>query len=335
MKFTHPVYISAATQISIQQPLSEEWIDAPVMPEGQYNEAIDPQFKEWLSAGEARRLGKIMKRAVATSAVAMNRSGVDNPDAIITATGLGCVKNTELFLTDLCNNGEQLLKPTQFMQSTHNTIGSLIAILNKCHGYNVTYANGDISTETALLDAATQMQLGDIRTALVGAHDEMTPCYYTLLERIGYYGVDGMVTSGETAVSLMLTDENNDSAICRISDITVLHKASDSKIADTLTKTGEVSCIIAGFNGKADTDLRYKSLIERHYPDSTVLQYKNLFGESMTSSALGIYAAVSILKHGRYPSAMYVAGPSGKSIDSIICLNISGNNIGIVKLTAL
>lgn len=334
MKTSRPIFITTANQISIQQPLCDEWIDNPIEYDGNYHEAIDPQFKEWLSAGEARRLGKIMKRAVATSAVTMQQSSVACPNAIITATGLGCVKNTELFLTDMCTNGEQLLKPTQFMQSTHNTIGSLIAILNKCHGYNVTYANGDISTEIALLDAVTQLELGDIKTALVGAHDEMTPCYYTLLERIGYYGADGMVTSGETAVSFMISDEKNENTLCRLTDIAVYHKPDEKTIAKAMANVQPVSCILAGFNGKPADDNRYTAMINRFFPGVTVLRYKNLFGESMTSSALGIYAAASILEKRRYPTSMYVSGATGSEINDILCLNISGNNLAIVRLTA-
>lgn len=335
MKLTCPVYILSANQISIQQPLSDEWIESPIIIEGAYNEAVDPQFRQWLSPGEARRLGKIMKRAVATSAVTMEQSGVSCPDAIITATGLGCVKNTELFLTDLCNNGEQLLKPTQFMQSTHNTIGSLIAILNKCHGYNVTYAHGDISTENALIDAVTQMELGDITTALIGAHDEMTPNYYTLLERIGYYGLEGMVSSGETAVSFMLSTDVKRSALCRLTDIAAVYRPDSKRLEKILAEMGPADCVIAGMNGRPETDNRYREIISTCFPDATVLRYKNLFGESMTASALGIYAGAKILALGRYPAEMLVSGQASDRFDSIICLNVSGDNIAAVKLSSL
>jgi len=336
MKSREPIYILAANQISIQEPLSNQWLKEPVLYSGDYHEAIDPQFKQWLSPGEARRLGKIMKRAVVTSAITMQESGVTPPDAIITATGLGCVKNTELFLTDLCTNGEQLLKPTQFMQSTHNTIGSLIAILNKCHGYNVTYANGDISTEIALVDAITQLATGDIKTALVGAHDEMTPCYHTLLKRIGYYGVDGMVTSGETAVSMMLSSDNNGRAICKIDDILVIHHPSQQQLERKLSAFGQPDCIIAGFNGKPETDNKYHRLIQTFFPKTDILlQYKNIFGENMTASALGIYASATILANQIYPKEMVVKGQTNTSINDIVCLNINRENIAAIKLSTV
>ena len=68
-----------------------------------------------------------------------------------------------------------MMSPTDFMQSTHNTPGSLISIHLKDHGYNSTYSQGESSLASALLDAFLQLKSGRIRTALVGAHDEITP----------------------------------------------------------------------------------------------------------------------------------------------------------------
>ena len=117
-------------------------------------------------------MSKILKRTVCTSIDALNKSGIDHPDAIITGTGMGCMENSEKFLIDLSRYGESCLKPTLFMQSTHNTISSLIAIILKCYGYNNTYSHKGISFESALLDAWMQIRSGMIRNALIGAHDE-------------------------------------------------------------------------------------------------------------------------------------------------------------------
>ena len=60
------------------------------------------------------------------------------------------------------------------MNSTHNTIGSVVAIKLGCHGYNTTYSHPGRSLLSALEDAAMQIGLGDIDTALVGWYDERT-----------------------------------------------------------------------------------------------------------------------------------------------------------------
>ena len=51
------------------------------------------------------------------------------PDAIITGTGLGCLEDTEKFLTAMVTNKEEFLTPTSFIQSTHNTVSAQIALL--------------------------------------------------------------------------------------------------------------------------------------------------------------------------------------------------------------
>ncbi len=107
------------------------------------------ESKEFIPPMEARRMGKLMKAATLTSMRALRTAGIECPDAIITATAHGMLEFTEKFLEDIDANGEGLLKPTLFMQSTHNTLGSAIAIRTKCHGYNVTYSQGDRSLEWA------------------------------------------------------------------------------------------------------------------------------------------------------------------------------------------
>ena len=115
------VKILSAKQISIQNPLSEEWMENPLSYTEDYVRAVDPDFKQFISAGDARRMGKLLKRALATSLSALQEGGIENPDAIITGTGFGSIENTELFLDALVREGEQLLKPTQFMQSKSAT----------------------------------------------------------------------------------------------------------------------------------------------------------------------------------------------------------------------
>ena len=134
---------------------------------------------------EARRLGKIMKSSLLSSLEALAQAGIEKTDAIITGTMYGCLENSERLLEQLKHEGETMLKPTYFMQSTHNTIGSNIAIKTHCHGYNATYTQGTQSLEWAILDAKLLLQSGKVKTVLVGCHDESTPLFNSLLKRIG------------------------------------------------------------------------------------------------------------------------------------------------------
>lgn len=141
--------------------------------------------KEFIPPMEARRMGKLMKAATLTSMRALKAAGIECPDAIITATANGMLEFTEKFLEDIDANGEGLLKPTLFMQSTHNTLGSAIAIRTKCHGYNITYSQGEDSLKWALRDAERLIKTGKANNVLVGYHDESTPLFQGFAEKLG------------------------------------------------------------------------------------------------------------------------------------------------------
>lgn len=309
---SQPVYVLSAQQISMQQPLSEEWMEQPVIYDVPFTRSLDPSFKEYISPIEARRMGKILKRAIATSKEAMKAAGTETVDAIITGTGYGCIENTEFFLDALSTEGEQLLKPTYFMQSTHNTISSLVAIQTKNHGYNVTYAHKGISFESALQDALLQLQLGKINTALVGGHDEMTETFHHILKKGGVMGQDEE-RCGEAAVSVVL-GRNNDNALCRLTGFKMLHQptpdtvkhAVDNMLQSAGKTKADIDFILTGISGNHQNDQAYLDETKFYFGDKPLLKYKHLFGESFTASGLGFYVAAHCLKAGRVPRTLFV-----------------------------
>ncbi len=140
-------------------------------------------IRRYVKPLEARRMGTLMKSSLLASLEALAQAGIAVPDAIVTATAYGCLDNSERLLAQLHDEGETALKPTLFMQSTHNTLGSNVAIKTGCHGYNVTYTQAGQSLDWALRDARLLLRGGRVRTVLVGCHDERTPLFGPLLER--------------------------------------------------------------------------------------------------------------------------------------------------------
>lgn len=132
------------------------------------------EYKEHLSPMQARRMGPLLKRALVTALKAIKESGVPQPDAIINGTAMGCLDNSEKILDAWEREGDAVSMPTQFMQSTHNTVASLIALHTGNHGYNCTYSHRGASFAAALYDAWLQIGLGDIDTALV-CHNDYLP----------------------------------------------------------------------------------------------------------------------------------------------------------------
>ena len=146
--------------------------------------ANDEDISAFVSGAEARRMTLQTRRLVAAARKALAESGIALPDAIICATQWGCMLQSMRFLQDMIDTNEQQLKPTPFIQSTHNTIASLIAILTNNHGYNATYSQGKQSLACALKDVETQMSLGLIQTALVLEFDEEVEAWDKVLALI-------------------------------------------------------------------------------------------------------------------------------------------------------
>ncbi|GHU68515.1 3-oxoacyl-ACP synthase [Bacteroidia bacterium] len=325
------IYINTIKQISVQKSLSDEWFDAPILYNEQYVRSIDADYKQYFTPNEARRLGKILKRALLVSREAMRESGVQNPGAIITGTGLGCIENTEIFLDKLVREGEELLNPTHFMQSTHNTISSLVAIDAKCHGYNSTYAHKGISFECALQDAFLQLKSAKIKTALVGAHDEMTPAYFTLLKKAGYLGNENQTFAGETAVAMMLSNEKKENTLCKIENV---EKFYGNVGALRATPLRDVDYVMVGINGNPENDNIYFENCKKLFPNIPLLQYKNIFGESYTAPAFAVYAAAICLKNERISEHLLVGTKIFSLPRKILCYNhFEGKNHTFILLT--
>jgi 3-oxoacyl-(acyl-carrier-protein) synthase len=143
-----------------------------------------PAIKQYVRPMEARRMGKLMKSTLLTSLQALKEAEIDMPDAIVTGTYWGSLEYSEKLMRQIID-GDDVFKPTFFMQSTHNTIGSMIAIHLKCHGYNITFTQGAKSLDWALYQAKLLLKSGQCRTVLVGCHDESTPGLNEILEAGG------------------------------------------------------------------------------------------------------------------------------------------------------
>ena len=143
------------------------------------------EIRKYIKPLAARRMGRLMKSSLLSSLKALEQAGVEMPDAVVTGTAYGSLEVSERLLGQLDGGEEESVSPTYFMQSTHNTIGSNIAIKLGCHGYNSTYSQGAKSLEWAIADAELLIRSGKCKTVLVGCHDEATPTLRGMLRSLG------------------------------------------------------------------------------------------------------------------------------------------------------
>jgi len=347
------VYIQGIGNISIQNTFNQTGFPEPVWYNQPYVRCIDPDFKPFISPNESRRMSKVIKRAIASAKASIADSGIEMPDAIISGTGLGCIADTEKFLSAMIDNDEKFLQPTFFIQSTHNTISSQIAINLKCHGHNNTFVHGGISFECALTEALLLFADNKANTALVGGYDEMTPSYFKLLDRIGLWKKEiassaelnqsnsiGTLAS-EGSVSVMLSDKKNEKTYAAIDALEVLYKPEnfETAITDFLIRNGkttmDIDLVILGMNGDVLGDEIYKTAAANLFENKAQAWYKHLSGEYFTSSGFGLWFAASCIKYRMLPTYTALNSKSAGAFQNVLLLNHYQNkNYSLILLSA-
>ena len=165
-------------------------------------------------AAMRRRMSRIVKQGVATAvACAGGVERIAGLDAIITATGWGCLADSERFLRLDCETQEQMLNPTPFIQSTFNTVGAQVALIGGNHAYNTTYVHRSRSFESALLDAMMRLEEGEASQVLVGAYDEETPTQHRIMERMGCWR---RACDGEGCTFVLLTAARTSRSLAKL-----------------------------------------------------------------------------------------------------------------------
>lgn len=315
------IYINGIGAITIQDTLCADW-PAPVSYDRPHVRCIEPQFRDWLDPMATRRMSRIIKRAVVSSEVALAQAGLAAPGGIITGTGLGCVEDTEKFLNAMVRDGENYLQPTHFIQSTHNTISSQIAIRKQCTGYNNTHVQSGVSFESALLEASLLLGNSRADNILVGGHDEMTEAYFTLLRRTGLWRSEVSDTlsvignkskgtfAGEGSVTTVLAGTKCAGSYARLSGISICrHPQSIAEaLSDFLGRHGlgsrDIDTVLTGENGDIDNDAVYASVVAQLFPDKRPEHYKHICGEYFTATAFAVALAARRIKASEWGNTL-------------------------------
>jgi 3-oxoacyl-[acyl-carrier-protein] synthase II len=347
------VYIQGIGIISIQNTFDHAGFPEPVWYNESYVRCVDPDFKNFINPNEARRMSKVIKRAITSAKASIAESGIEMPDAVISGTGLGCIADTEKFLTAMIDNDEKFLQPTFFIQSTHNTISSQIAINLKCHGHNNTFVHGGISFECALTEALLLFSDNQIKSALVGGYDEMTLTYFKILDRIGLWkkeftGSDRLIESntpgtfaGEGSVSVMLASEKSDKSYASIEALEMLYQPGNLELSIEAflnrngKKVDDIDLLISGMNGDAQGDLIYRTTAADLFGKKAHAWYKHLSGEYFTSSGFGLWLAANCIKHRMVPPYVALNSIDAGNLQNVLLVNHYQNkNFSLILFSA-
>ena len=319
------IYIRATGNISPQNTFGQaSFLREPVEHTGNRLTCIEPDYQEIIDAKLIRRMSRIIKMGVAAAMQCLKAARVKVPNAVITGTAYGCLQDTEVFLKRMVENKEEMLAPTAFIQSTHNTVGSQIALLLQCHEYNNTFVHRGSSFENALLDATMLLLENPDKNVLVGAVDEITNTSHALLSRMGLYRqlpVSSLnlftprskgTIAGEGAAFFLLAGRPSQTDIAKLEAITTFYnpggltgteQSISSFLASRSIDISDIDLIITGRNGDEKNDRAYDQLQQSVLKGPMSVNYKHLCGEYPTSAGFALWLAVTILQTGQQPAA--------------------------------
>lgn len=348
-----PVYINSASCISSQDTLNKDFLqNLKVENSVILLKAIEPNYKDFIPPAMSRRMSKTVKMSSVASKFALQEAQIENPDAIIIGTGIGCSHDSEKFLNNVIQNNEEFLTPTFFIQSTHNTVSGQIALALQCHAYNFTYVNTSSSLEFSMLDAKIQIEDEEAENILVGSTDEQSPRTMELFklnntfkkeEELPISILDSKtegVLWGEGASFFVLGKDKTEKSYAQLKDIQIINKLNldetENFIKDFLAKNNltnnEIDAVILGYSGDAPSDEYYKKAAAI-FPNSAHLYYKHLSGEYNTASGFSTFMACHILKNQNIPEIMRINNVKKENIKNILLYNqLFGEDQSLVLL---
>ncbi|MBK5272540.1 MAG: beta-ketoacyl synthase chain length factor [Bacteroidia bacterium] len=342
------MYIRATGNISAQKSFGHPpFLAEPAEYTGNRLSCIEPDYKTFIDVKLIRRMSRIIRMGVAAAMECLQEANVKVPDAIVTGTAYGCLEDTGLFLTKMVEFNEELLTPTAFIQSTHNTIGAQIGLMLQCNNYNNAFVHRGFSFESALLDGMLLLKEKEAANVLVGAVDEITNISHAILSRMGLYK-QGAVSSlelfknnpiaigskgtiaGEGASFFLLANEPSSTDYAKLDGLKTFYKPQGVKeieehilsfLAAPSITFNDIDLVITGKNGDTRSDNVFDQLQQSLFNKSNTINYKHLCGEYPTATAFALWMAANIIKSGAVPEALEYSGSKENTIKRVLIYN--------------
>jgi 3-oxoacyl-[acyl-carrier-protein] synthase II len=317
------IYIRSSENISPQRTFGAASFPSEVVEYiGNKLNCIEPDYNRLIDPKLIRRMSRIIRMGVASATSCLKNAGISMPDAIITGTAYGCLEDTEVFLRKMIENKEEMLTPTAFIQSTHNTVGAQIALMLKCHQYNNTFVHKGFSFESALLDAILLLEEKKSTNVLVGGVDEITETSHAILTRIDLYKQKQTsnlhllqsnskgTMAGEGATFFSLMNQSSPDNEAQLNGIRTFYKPGtreevenniQSFLKENQTDISEMDLVITGMNGDKNSDQIYHQLNSSLFKNKKLIHYKHLCGEYATATAFALWLAGRVIKNQGVP----------------------------------
>lgn len=351
------LYINGIGNISPQQTIeNERFLEEIFQQKDNCLSCVEPDYSRFIHPRKARRMSRIIKMGMYAASICLEESKVKMPDAIMVGTGLGCLENTEKFLDTIYENAEKHITPTQFIQSTHNTISSTIALSLKCYNYNFTYVHRGFSFESCIQDAMMWSVEHPGSNILIGGIDEITEHYLTITNRMRMWQPAAYVEQeildfhtkgnlpGEGASFFMVGNEKSKNSYAKITGIETIYKAEPTALIERILAfleknqcaIDELDVVCLGMNGNANRDAVYYDLKNNLFKNLPLTSYKNLCGEYKTSTAFATWLGAQMLHHQKVPAAIQTEKFEVEKLNKVLIYNNYSNiNHSLILLEAV
>lgn len=268
----------------------------------------EPDYSGLIPPMQLRRMSKVVRIGIAAAKSALSDAGLSSTDVITLGTAYGCLADTEVFLGKLLQQDEQMLTPTAFIQSTHNTVSGQIALLLGCHGHNFTFVHRGHSWESALQEAWMMSRENPDQHILCGGIDELTEHSRQIMARFGTHKEATASFSqpgkgclpGEGAHLFSVSGKSGEHTYAQVAGLHLCGDGADPAaeleyfLQQQSINTRSIQQIYDGRNGDERYDAGINAIFSC-FTHQAQIPYKQFCGEYPTAGAFGMALAASEL----------------------------------------
>ncbi len=344
------VYIKSIIAVSAQDTFETNQLPEKLDPVSKWMRCVTPEFKKYIPAKVLRRMNRYSRISSVCAFKSLSNIGLDKPDAIITATSMGCVEDSERFLNQMLDNNEMLLTPTSFIQSTHNAVGSNLALAYQCKGYNMVYTHDNNAFETALLDASMKVKSGSLDHILIGATDEITEENYNLKESLGKWKsadennlefltskTEGTIP-GEGATFMVVSNDAKDAELNLIGLEVFYSLKKDQSLLQRITsfldqhnfRIQDLDTILLSIDGDQRNYTNYESIMGEELAHVNICYYKHMCGSYDSDGAFAVWIASQFINSNSIPDYAFVRDTNRKTNNVLIVRQNLNKNFSFV-----
>lgn len=349
------MYIKDLSCISPQKTYDDSFLNGEVtLHQGNRYIAQESSYGTLIPGGLLRRMGKAVRMGIGAGLPLINDS--KELAGIILSTCNGGLEDCLKFLNQIVEYDEGTLTPTNFVQSTPNSVAGNLALMSKTTSYNNTHVHKGLAFECALLDAFLLFEEQKVSSILLGGVDEISDYNYnidvlnhyfkkeeTTSENLLSSGTPGTVC-GEGSTMFLVEREKTTDSLAQIVDVDQVTFPKGAQLNNTILdflkrnklKPQNIDTLILGLSGDSRYDFIYQKVQSEIFPESQSYCFKNLVGDYPTASSFGVWMGTQILQGKKLASQIVKESDNVvKPCNVLIYNHYQGVQHGLILMRAI